>query len=177
MSTVDHSGAVTERDLAATVIDRLAPAEAPLLGVLWPHYRDRRGRYRRRPGRLTEQGGGTAGGAGGLDEAALLLPYVLVAGTVALEVLRGVAEDQASDAVGGWIRRRLARRRARRLPAASAPALPLTRTQLLRIEAAVARDARGWDLTEEQRSLLVYELRAALIARFGVVDGADPDGD
>jgi hypothetical protein len=175
-STLEPFGDTAEQELAAAVIQRLAVVEAPLLGALWPHYRGRKRRYRDRPARLTDQGGGTTGGAGGLDEVTLVLPYVMVAATVALDLLRGVAEEQVSDVVTGWLRRRWSRRKARRLTAAPARALPLTRTQLLRIEAAVARDARKWDLTDEQRSLLVYELRAALIARFGIVEDQDGAG-
>ncbi len=171
-----------EQELAAAVIERLAAAEVPLLGVLWPHYRGRKRRYRDRPARLTDQGGGTAGGAGGLDEVSLVLPYVMVATTIALDVLRRVAEEQISEVAKGWLHRWWSRRKARRVTAAQVPALPLTRTLLLRIEAVVARDARKWnDLTDEQRSLLVYELRLALIARFGIADGEDtadgPAGD
>lgn len=174
-STLDPWGENAQLELVSELIQRTAPAEQPLLAVLWPHYRARKRRYRDRPGRLTAQRGGTAGGAGGLGEVALLLPYVMVVVTAAFDLLRGVAEEQVSNAVTAWLRGRKDRRPA----SLGSAALPLTRAQLLRLEALVARDVRKWDLNEEQRSTLVYELRAALIARFGIAEEQDngPTGD
>ncbi|WP_424530880.1 hypothetical protein ACOZ38_13750 [Sphaerisporangium viridialbum] len=146
--------------LCEGVLNTLAPAERILASAAVDKYRRAPGRYREDPTRLAASGGGDLGGAGIDEMAQHVLPYVAVLSGMGLQVVLQAAQEEATEAAVGRVRRWWKQRKRRPLPPAFAG--PLTEVQLEELGRLIDKYGAQWQLPEPE----VIRLRVALLEQF-----------